>query len=182
MSKKIVIAALLGALAMFVWISIAHMVIPLAETGVRQISGEEPLLAQMAVLMPEQGLYLFPNMPPSNDQAAYYKKISTGPSGFLVYFPKREFVFGQVLGVEFLTELAQVLLAVWLLSVTGFSTFAGRLSFFAVLGLLVAISTNVSYWNWYGFPGSYTLASMFTEWMGFLCAGAVAAAMKIGGR
>jgi hypothetical protein len=42
---------------------------------------------------------------------------------------------------------------------------------------LSAISTNVSYWNFYGFPGNYTLAYISIIAMGFVFAGLVAAAL-----
>ena len=35
--KRIILAALLGGIAMFVWSSIAHMALPLGEAGVRQM-------------------------------------------------------------------------------------------------------------------------------------------------
>jgi hypothetical protein len=182
MNARILKAALLGAVAMFFWTFLAHMVLPLGEAGVRQITNEGPLRAHMAAVVKEQGLYLFPNMPADRNQADYYKDIATGPSGMLIYFPKRDFSFGQTLAAEFLTEFAQSLLAVWLLSMTSFTTFSGRLGFFSMLGLLAAITTNISYWNWYGFPADYTLGVMVTTIMSFICAGAVAAWMKIGGQ
>ena len=37
--------------------------------------------------------------------------------------------------------------------------------------LAVVITTNGSYWNWYGFPLEYTLAQAFTQWIGFVVAG-----------
>jgi hypothetical protein len=40
--------------------------------------------------------------------------------------------------------------------------------------LLASLATNVSYWNWYGFPASYTLAYMSTQIVGFLVAGVAA--------
>jgi len=181
MNRRILLASLLGAVAMFLWTFVAHMVLPLGEAGVRQIDNEGPLLTSMGTTVKDQGLYLFPNMPANNDQAAYYKKIASGPSGMLIYFPIRDFSFGLTLGIEFLTQWAQVLAGVWLLSRTRFATFASRLGFFGVLGLLAAVSTNISYWNWYGFPVVYTLGAMVTIAMGFVCAGAVAAWMKIGG-
>jgi hypothetical protein len=39
------------------------------------------------------------------------------------------------------------------------------------------LATNVSYWNWYGFPGSYTAAYMAIEIIGFFVAGLAAAAL-----
>jgi len=77
--------------------------------------------------------------------------------------------------------LLQALIAVYLLSLTSIGTLGGRLGFFALVGLMAAIATNISYWNWYGFPVTYTCAYMFTNWVGYICAGSVAAAMKIGG-
>lgn len=181
MNKRVLLAGVLGAVAMYVWTFIAHMALPLGEAGVKQIDKEQALLSTMQSTFSERGLYMFPNMPPGGDQAEYGKKIASGPSGMLVYFPTRDFSFGKALGLEFVTELIPVLVAVYLLSLTGIGTFGGRLGFFALVGLIAAIATNVSYWNWYGFPTNYTLSYMLTGWVGYICAGLVAAAMKIGG-
>jgi hypothetical protein len=40
---------------------------------------------------------------------------------------------------------------------------------------MAAIATNVSYWNWYGFPTVYIGSYMLIQIVGFLCAGIVAA-------
>jgi hypothetical protein len=82
---------------------------------------------------------------------------------------------GGLLGVEFGAELAESLLAVFLLAQTGLAGFAGRAGFVTVAGILAAISTNISYWNWYGFPCAYTVAYMTIQVVGFFCAGIVAA-------
>ncbi|PYV59038.1 MAG: hypothetical protein DMG91_01965 [Acidobacteria bacterium] len=71
--------------------------------------------------------------------------------------------------------MAEVLIAVFLLSQTRISSYGGRVGFIMLVGLAAVITTNVSYWNWYGFPGNYTLAYMFTGFMGYLFAGMVAA-------
>ena len=180
MNKRTMIAGVLGALAMYIWIFIAHMALPLGEAGIKPIDNEEPLLAAMKSTLSAPGMYMFPKMDAS-DQAANERKMATGPSGMMVYFPSRGFNFGKSLAIEFLTELVAVMIAVYLLTLTRIGTFAGRLGFFALLGLCVAAATNVSYWNWYGFPSVYTLASTFTGWVGYLCAGLVAGAMKVGG-
>ena len=51
----------------------------------------------------------------------------------------------------------------------------GRVVFISAVGLTAAIMTNVQYWNWYGFPGSYTVNYMFVQLVGFIVAGLVAA-------
>ena len=64
-----------------------------------------------------------------------------------------------------------------LLSQTRLISFASRLGFVIVAGMLATIATNVSYWNWYGFPATYTAAYMTTGVVGFICLGLVAAAV-----
>jgi len=179
MNKRVLLAGVVGAIAMFVWNFVAHDLLPLGEAGIKQIDNEQALLSTMKSTLSAPGMYMYPNM--TKDMSENEKKIASGPSGLLIYFPSRSFSFPKMLAIEFVTELLQALIAVYLLSLTSVGSFGGRLGFFALIGLLAAIATNVSYWNWYGFPDNYTCAHMLTEWVGYLCAGVVAAAMKVGG-
>lgn len=62
---------------------------------------------------------------------------------------------------------------------TRLATFGARLGFVTVAGVLAAIATNISYWNWYGFPTVYTAAYIFTQVVGFFLAGiAIALVLK----
>ncbi len=63
----------------------------------------------------------------------------------------------------------------FLLAQTRIVSFVGRVGFVLVVGILAAITTNVSYWNWYGFPGAYTANYMLIQIIGFLLVGVVAA-------
>src|SRR5690348_17701446 len=116
MNKRVLLAGILGAVAMFLWTFLAHMLLPLGEAGVQQIPNEQPLLTLMSSTIPAHGVYLFPNMTPGSSQAEYQRKIENGPSGMLIYFPKRDFSFGKALAIEFCTELVQALIAAYLLS------------------------------------------------------------------
>jgi hypothetical protein len=185
MGKKL-LAGVLGGLAFFFWSYVAHDVLSLGKTGIKEIPNEQAVLASMKANMPEHGLYLLPGLGlPENatraQQAAAMEarmhKVETGPSGFLVYHPALEFSFSKALAVELGTNIFQVLLAIILLGQTRIVNFVGRWRFMTIAGFLAAISTNISYWNWYGFPGSYTLAYICTVAMGFVFAGLVAAAI-----
>jgi hypothetical protein len=61
--------------------------------------------------------------------------------------PGRQFAFGKSLAIEFSTEVFQSILVIWLLAQTGIGSFAGRVGFVLIAGILAAITTNVSYWN-----------------------------------
>ena len=103
--------------------------------------------------------------------------LARHPSGFLMYHPagSRPLAMVRWLSIEFATELLETFLALFLLSQTRLTGFGARVGFVTLAGVLAAIATNVSYWNWYGFPTLYTCAYMFTQVIGFLCAGLVAA-------
>lgn len=187
---RIFLAALLGGLAIFVWLAIAHMFTPLGEAGLDYLPQNDTVGAALtAALGPQPGTYLFPTggltkEASSADKEAGMRRIMeemrTKPSGMLIYKPAGStFNFGKNLAVEFLTDWAVALLAVLLLAQTHIVSFAGRVGFIVLVGLLAAITANVPFWNWYGISGTYALANMFMEVVALLLAGlAIAAVYK----
>ncbi len=182
---KILIAGILGGIAMFIWSFVAHDLLPLGEIGMREFTDEAPVLDALKTNLGDAGgLYHFPGHKAGPNATRQEKndamrrameKAASGPSGMLIYHPTREFSFGKLLGVEFVTELLEAILVVFLLTQTKIDTFGGRVGFVLVAGILAALATNVSYWNWYGFPCVYTASYMFIQIIGFLCVGIVAA-------
>ncbi len=183
---KILLAGVLGGIVMFIWTSIAHMALPLGEAGIREIPNESAVLNEMQSNIGEQtGLYIFPGPGIGKNATRQEKneamkhvgeKMAANPSGILMYHaPGRPFTLGKWLGVEFGKEFLEAILVVFLLAQTRIVSFAGRIGFVLVAGILAAISTNVSYWNWYGFPCVYTASYMLIQIVGFLLVGIVAA-------
>lgn len=188
-TTRILLAGVLGAVAMFAWTSIAHMALPLGEAGMQNTMNDEALLnALKSTVENKPGLYIYPSMglgpdathaQQSEAMQKYPAKLETNPSGFFIYHPpgSRPMNMGKFLAIEFITELCEALLAVWLLAQTRIVTFGGRVGFVTAVGILAAIATNVSYWNWWGFPGSYTASYIFIQVVGFFLVGLVAAIM-----
>jgi hypothetical protein len=183
---KLLVAGILGGIVMFIWTSIAHMALPLGEAGIGEIPNESAVLSSMQSAIGEQsGLYVFPGpgvgknatRQEQNDAMKHMvEKMAANPSGILMYHaPGRPFTFGKWLGIEFGTELFEAILVVFLLAQTRITTFAGRVGFVLVAGILAAITTNVSYWNWYGFPSAYTAGYILIQIVGFFLVGIVAA-------
>ncbi len=187
MTTRIILAGILSAIGMFIWSFIAHDLLPLGEIGIRQFrtDAEAPMLDAMKTNLGDaQGLYAFPGYKAGPNASRQEKqeamklamgKAGTGPSGLLLYHPTRHFVFGKLLGIEFVTELIEALIVVFLLAQTRIESFFGRVAFVFWAGVLAAIATNVSYCNWYGFPKRYTAAYMFIQIIGFLIVGIIAA-------
>jgi hypothetical protein len=183
---KILFAGILAGVVMFIWTSIAHMALPLGEAGIRGIPNELAVLSVMQSNIGDQtGLYIFPGAGVGKNATRQEKseamkhmgeKMAANPSGIFMYHaPGRPLQLGKLLGIEFGTELLEAILVVFLLAQTRIVSFAGRVGFVLVAGILAAITTNVSYWNWYGFPGAYTASYMLIQIVGFLLVGAIAA-------
>jgi hypothetical protein len=183
---KILLAGILGGIVMLMWTSIAHMALPLGEAGIREIPNESAVASAMQSSIGDQtGLYIFPGPGVGKNATRQEKneamkhmaeKMAANPSGILMYHPPgRPFTFGKWLGIEFCTELLEAILVVFLLAQTRIVSFAGRVGFVFVAGILAATTTNVSYWNWYGFPCAYTAGYMLIQIVGFLLVGIIAA-------
>lgn len=193
MTKRVVLAAVLGGIAIFAWTSVAHMVLGLGETGVQEIPSNEAavLTAMQSSIGNSSGFYMFPGMRlgpnPTHEQRQaamdqYNATLAKNPSGILIYHPAGvSFEMTSHMLIEFGTEFAEAFIVVFLLAMAKPMSFAGRVGFVTIAGVMAALATNVSYWNWYGFPTNYTAAYILIEVVGFFCVGLVAAAVLKGG-
>ena len=183
---RILLAGVLGGIAMFAWTSIAHMALPLGEAGIREIPNESSVLSAMQSSMGDTaGLYIFPGLSVGKNATHDEKneamkqmqqRIAANPSGILMYHPPgRQFAIGKSLAIEFSIEVLQAILVIWLLAQTRIESFAARVGFVLIAGILAAITTNLSYWNWYGFPVVYTASYILVEVIGFVLVGVIAA-------
>ena len=186
MSGKTLLAGILAGVTVFVWGSISHMLLPLGEVGIREIPNEAAVLGAMQSSIQAPGFYLFPGMGKPHDQVTeadqkqWEEKYKTGSYGVLIYAPGdgAAFNFPARLGKEFLSNILAALVAAFLVSnATSLTGFAARTAFVGALGLFSAFDVHASYWNWYGFPASYTLAQTVDGVIGWTLAGVVLALM-----
>ena len=187
MNTRILLAGIVGGIAMFVWNFVAHELLPLGELGVREIPDEDTVMnAMQSSLRDKPGFYIFPGAgftpgaTREQKEAGMKKaveKMAAGPAGVLIYHPKRVFNFPKRLVIQFVTDVVEALLAVFLLAQTRITSLAGKVGFVLTAGILAAIATDIPYENWYGFPRVYTIGHMITMTIGFFVVGIVAALM-----
>ena len=189
MSKRILLAGLLGGLALFAWESVAHMALPLGEAGIRTFGDHEaPMAAALKEHVKESGFYFFPGPEDkpgmSTEQKgkameAAMQRAATEPSGIMIVFPQgRAINMGKGLGIQFAGDVVVMLIAAFLLAravlVTGYGT---RVLFVTLMGLLPILSSDMPQWNWYGFPDVYFGAQVLVHLVGFAVGGLVLARM-----
>jgi hypothetical protein len=173
MAKRILLGGILGGLALFLWGGLSHMALGLGEVGIQNI--QRPVYESMKAAMAQPGFYFFPE---SDGKGTIKDEFKGGPIGILIYKPAGAGapMTGQLIN-ETILNIIQALLAAYLLSLaTKLVRYPQRVGFVFVLGILSAIATNIEYWNWYGFPSTYTMAAIVDKLIGFMVVGLIVAA------
>jgi hypothetical protein len=179
---RLLVAALLGAVVMFFWGFVSHMVLPVGEMGVRAAANEEAFLAAAKEhLGGGEGVYLVPGLMGADmqDEAkvkAYSAKAVANPNVLVVYQPVGSdgMQMGDNLGKEFATNFLCAVIVAYVLSLGAFG-FVRRVQLAALMGVFAWLAINVPYWNWYRFPLDFTLGSLIQQVVGWVLAGAAIA-------
>jgi hypothetical protein len=171
---RVLIAGILGGIAMYVWASAAHLS-PLGQAGVKSLPNEAVELAALKLDLGNapRAVYVLPA--PSSMTAQGKGAPAAGALGMLAYSPNATLAMTpRQLGVEFALEMVESLLLAGVAALVA-GGFRARFGAALLVGAIAAITTNLSYWNWYGFASDYTLANGFMELMKYVVAGVVIA-------
>jgi hypothetical protein len=175
MTKRILLAGVVGGLALFLWGGLSHMVLGLGEAGMQYLPQQQPVMQALQSSVPQPGFYVFPQ----GDKAGNLPAEQVGGAhGLLIYQPTGASAMrpSQLVN-EAMLDIILALLAAYLLSkAPGLSGYGARIGFVAMVGLIAALMTHVEYWNWYEFPTTYTVANIFDNVLGFLIVGLCAGA------
>jgi hypothetical protein len=176
MTKRVLLAGILGGVALFFWGGLSHMVFGLGSVGIQNMPQPQSVMQAMQASITQPGFYFFPAMDSSGQVPA---DQMNGPNGILIYHPTgtMKMMPGQLL-TECILDIVIALIAAYLLSlVPGLGGYLARVGFVVLLGVLAAVMINIQYWNWYHFPTNYTLATIADKVIGFVVVGLVAAAI-----
>ena len=174
--KRLLVAGVLGGVALFVWGFLAHVVLPLGQEGIHVLPDELAVVAPLQASLEKPGIYVFPGMDPARqaDPAAvedWAEKHRAGPRGLVVYQPDGADPMSPTqLAMELFSNILAAFIAAYLISKTG-APFARVVWLSMLLGLFAWAVVHVSLWNWYGFPGDYTAAALLEEVVGWTLAG-----------
>lgn len=179
---RVLVAALMGGIVMFLWGAIAHMALGLGNVGMRQPVSEDTVLAALQPgLGNRSGVYILPSVDPDKmrDKAtmdAYSAKSKVSPYAFMVYLPQGEDLsdMSAQLPRQWASDTLSALALAFVMGLAAFS-FVTRLSIALAASVFAWLSTMVPYWNWYRFPTNFTVAALIEQVVGWLLAGAVMA-------
>ena len=175
---RIGIAALLGAIVVFFWQFLAHMVLPIGEMGFRQPATSDIVLQAVATGLPQPGIYFLQTIDPNkmNDEAtvkAWAEKsqknpyvwavVNTPPTGDPTSMAPQ-------LAKQFVLNFLAALLATFVLAATAW-TFGARVIGAVAFGLFGWLMNIVPQWNWYRFPSDFMVGNLLEQGIGWLLGG-----------
>lgn len=183
---RIVLGGIVAGIVVFICGALTHMVTPLGTVGLKSLPNEDAILEDMRPNIPSSGLYFFPGMAEDKSltkeqkaaaEKAWTEKYRQGPSGLLVYTAKgSEPLSPSQLVVELVTNIIGAWIAAFLLSMATITSFGRHVLFVTLLGVFASVAIDLSYWNWYRFPGDYTLAQLADQTICWFFGGLVLAA------
>ena len=180
---RILAAAIVGAVILFIWGYVSNMLLPLGMMGVSTPSNQEALMAPMAADLTERTMFIIPSIPPDDmkDEAkmkAWGEQYKAGPRAFVVYDPTPGVIAmgGKTLGLQFGASLVAALLAALVLGCVKCG-YAGRVGVVVAMGLFSWASINLSHWIWYRFPTEHLMGQLIMHGVGWLASGLVMAAI-----
>ncbi|MGH8214569.1 MAG: hypothetical protein ACREPZ_02580 [Rhodanobacteraceae bacterium] len=184
---RIAIAALFGAIVIFLWQFASHMLLPIGEMGFRAPQNESVVLQAATRGLPASGVYLLPYLAPEkmNDPVAvkdWTDRAKQSPSLFAVVAPPNTVVTNMVpeLIRQFVINLLGALLVAFVLAGTAWG-FGMRVLGAVVFGVFGWLLDIVPLWNWYKFPADYVVGNLLDQGVGWLLAG-IAIAWWLGRR
>lgn len=159
--KYLLISAVLGGLASFIWGGVYHMGIGIDMRVMQKFDNSRATSEAIrdhssgnGVYYTNEGVIAFVNMTPD---LADHTQMSMTP---------------QLIKQYVINAVTAGLLA-WLLSFTAIRSAACAAGFTALIGLTAAVAADVAAWNWYGHPLNFTLAMIVDLTVSFLVAGFV---------
>ena len=60
MTKRILLAGIVGGLALFIWGALSHMVLGLGDAGMQYLPQQQPVMQALQASVPQSGFYMFP--------------------------------------------------------------------------------------------------------------------------
>ena len=184
MTKSLVLGAILGGLAAFVWSSISWEVLGWHEKTMVSFQNEDEVSTVIASHATKDGTYILPAAPSSEGlnsnqtkemQAALIAKMQKGP---IMVAAVRRGGFGsfrRTMVIQLVSLMAAAFLLTWLLLQTSGLSYARRVAFLAVSGLAASVIVDLPNWNWWGFSGEYTAVNLADSAVTWLLAGLVIA-------
>ncbi|MBA3648501.1 MAG: hypothetical protein H0W62_08125 [Chitinophagales bacterium] len=173
--KTLAIASIVGSVILYVYLALAHTVLPIHNSDYKYTTAEDSILKTLKSANLKKGLYFLPYMPPdaSNEEKMTRMKEMMGKPGALVnYYPAMEENTSTYI-MSFIYNLISVLILCIALATARdkLINFRQRLWFVMLFVLFVIFSEIMLEYNWVGLPMHYLKGEIIDQVIGYLLTG-----------
>lgn len=176
---RLLVAAIVGGIVLFVWQAVVHMALPISQMGMKTASGQETAIAALQASATQGGgIYMLPGMSPEQwadekAKTAFQEQHKSSPYAFVVYRPEGNPGLVDMvpnLTKQFVSDVIAAFLVAWVLALGAFG-FGKRVLIAGTMGLFAWLAISVPYWNWYLFPADFTVGALVEHVLGWLLGG-----------
>lgn len=179
--KKIVIAALVGAIIVFVFQTISWMVTPIHADTLRYSDKDAEIHAFLSERLSEAAVYSFPGKPPGMSEEEHQAKMEANadkPWMTVTYHPKMNMDMTGSMLTGFMYSILGVLIIVWILTAASsvFTSFGSRFFVCVLFGVFLVINSSLLDMNWWSTPWHFVSGEVIDAlaswslcglWLGF---------------
>jgi hypothetical protein len=174
---RIVTAAIVGGIVLFLWGFVANMLLPLGMMGHERPVAEDPVLEALAANMSQEGVYMLPGLAPEQYEdeaalAAYGEKSARSPYAFVIYQPQGRNGLDMVkpLAIQLASTIVASGMLAWVLVLVA-GGFFRKVAVATVMGGFAWVVVALPWWNWYRFPAEFVAGSLVQQVVGWFLAG-----------
>ena len=181
---KLVVGAILTAVAVFAWEAVSWTVLGWHENGYREFRDETAVAEVIkANVTSGQGIYMLPSMVEASKLATpaekkaheekQMKAMADGPYMYAIIRPgKGDFSMGTNMTLSFIRTLVCSFLVAALLSQAALF-YPARIAFVAAAGLFAGLTADMPMWIWFEQPGRDTVVNIADHLIAWIIGGAV---------
>ena len=180
MFKRLVLGAILGGITAFLWSFVSWSLLPWHERTLHSFQNEDEVSVVISSHAATSGNYILPSGPSQQGLSGEQKKaaeeirmqkMEKGPLMFAAIRKEGFGSFPKVLITQLLCQMFAALLLTWMLLQTVGLSYARRVAFLAVAGLVASVIADLPNWNWWGYSGEYVSLNLVDYTVTWLLAG-----------
>lgn len=181
---KIIVGALLAAVAVFAWEALSWTVLGWHENGFRTFQNEDKVAGVIKDNATSgHGIYVLPaadepaEVATAEEKKAHYKRqteaMENGPYVYAVVRPgKGEVSMGMNMALSFVRTFVCALLIAGLMSQAALF-YPARIAFAAAMGLFAGLTSDLPMWIWFENPGRDTMVNIADHLIAWIIGGLV---------
>lgn len=178
LTKKQYKAAIIGGLIVFLWGIFSWMVFPWHQKCMKKFKDESAVAHVIKKNAPESGVYVLPNTfdyskdTSKDEMKRGVRMMEKGP--FMFANVKVHGIGGMSVKpfiISFIIHVIGACIVTWMLVQAKGLDFRTQVGFVTLFGLAMGILTQLSDWNWWGFPFAFAFTNIVDMTIGWFLAG-----------